>query len=111
MTLTDAHTESVEPLEERDRKALQEPMDIAPIGGDIWEVYSNGRGPYRVDLREGRCTCPDAKYNHPTNGCKHLRRVRYAAGRREPPHWIRVGALDTPLRNQLERSDNGLKGD
>jgi len=39
-----------------------------------------------VDLREGKCTCPDATYTLPDDGaCKHERRARFALGREPIP--------------------------
>ena len=45
-------------------------------------VVSHSGKEYRVDLRDGRCTCPDATYTLPDDtSCKHERRARFALGR------------------------------
>jgi hypothetical protein len=79
----DGH-ESTEPRTER---ALTESMVVLPEGGDVFTVVGeNQNGEYRVDAREGRCTCPDHK--HRNARCKHLRRVAFATGERPIPTGV-----------------------
>ena len=58
-------------------------IDDTTLSGDetLVRVITTDSGDYRVDAREGRCTCPDAKHRQPDGGCKHLRRARIALGR------------------------------
>jgi len=59
-------------------------MVVHPEGGEIFTVVGeNGNGEYRVNAREGRCTCPDHK--HRDADCKHRRRARFALGREAVP--------------------------
>jgi predicted nucleic acid-binding Zn finger protein len=88
-------------LDKRDVRALTECMVVLPEGGDIYTVVGENGGTYRVDGREGRCTCPDAEYNLPTDDgretCKHATRVAYATGRRAVPAWVETTAVDPRL--------------
>jgi len=78
-----AEVESTE-LDDRTRRALTECMTVLPEGGDIYTVVGeNENGEYRVDGREGRCTCPDHKHREAT--CKHIRRVAFATGEQPVP--------------------------
>jgi len=76
--------DSIEPRTER---ALTESMVVLPEGGDVFTVVGeNGGGEYRVDGREGRCTCPDHKHRGAT--CKHQRRLAFARGERPVPAGV-----------------------
>lgn len=88
---TDSSTE----LEQRDVRALTECMSVLPEGGDIYTVVGENGATYRVDSREGRCTCPDHK--HREARCKHLRRVAYATGEMTIPEWCNVNAVDSHI--------------
>lgn len=47
----------------------------------VVQVVSHSGESYRVDAREGRCTCPDAEYNlDHSETCKHVRGARAALG-------------------------------
>jgi hypothetical protein len=51
--------------------------DFQPITDDsltVVTVTTGSGSTYTVDVREGRCTCPDHKHRNAT--CKHLRRAR-----------------------------------
>jgi hypothetical protein len=91
--------ESIEP---RTRRALTEPLSVLTLDGmpvhdddeTIVQVVSHSGESYRVDAREGRCTCPDAEYNlAPGETCKHARRARAALGT-EPVDSQVLDALD-----------------
>jgi predicted nucleic acid-binding Zn finger protein len=86
-------------LEPRDVRALTEVMSVLPEGGDVYTVVGeNAGGEYTVDLRAGRCTCPDAQYRlEDGEQCKHVRRAAYATGERPIPAWIDADAIDDHL--------------
>jgi|APHM01.1.fsa_nt_gi hypothetical protein len=76
-----------ESIETRTRRALEDPLtvlttDLKPVDEDtsIVTVTSHSGSEYTVDVREGRCTCPDQKHRDPEGGCKHIRRARIALG-------------------------------
>jgi len=50
---------------------------------------------YLVDLRDGSCTCPDARYRDVR--CQHIRRAEYATGRRTVPDAVDRSAVDPGL--------------
>jgi hypothetical protein len=57
-------------INKRLRRALEQPLSVlstdeTPIHGDasIVSVVSHSGEEYTVDVREGRCDCPDATYN------------------------------------------------
>ena len=79
-------------IENRTRRALEEPLSVLSVDGtpiddadaSIVSVVSHSGEQYTVDVREGRCSCPDAKHNlDDDERCKHERRAR-AVLRREP---------------------------
>lgn len=78
-------------VDERGRRAREEPIRVTPIGGGIYEVSTPSGHEYTVDLEEGRCTCPDHQFRGVR--CKHLRRVA-----------IEVTAGRTPAPGQREAS-------
>jgi hypothetical protein len=108
-------------LEPRDARALTECMTVLPEGGDIYTVVGEHGGTYSVDGREGRCTCPDAQYNLPTEDgretCKHVARVTYAAGLRPVPAWVDTDAVDAHLGEHTDATprvavtDGGIVAD
>ncbi|WP_254768256.1 hypothetical protein [Salinilacihabitans rarus] len=83
-------------LDERDRRALEQYLtvleDYGPAKGaeDLYVVVSQSGKEYLVDARTGACECPDAEYRRPTGGCKHVRRVQFATGRRPIPAGVDV---------------------
>jgi len=107
-------------IEPRTRRALTEYMSVLPEDGDIYTVVGqNGGGEYRVDAREGRCTCPDHK--HRGVRCKHRRRVAFATGERPVPAGVddvdpQLGEHtdETPRRaasdGGVDRDDRGRRG-
>jgi hypothetical protein len=102
---TDADTDTT--LDARDVRALTECMSTLPEGGDVYTVVGENGGTYTVDRRvRGRCTCPDAQYNLPTDDgrerCKHEARVAYATGDRPVPAWIDTDAVDAQLGEHVD---------
>jgi len=105
-------------LDDRDVRALTEYMSVLDEGGDIYTVVGQNGGTYTVDVREGRCDCPDAEYNLPTDDgrerCKHVARVEFATGERAIPSWTDRDAIDEQLgahvdaEPQVVAADGGL---
>jgi len=98
-------------LDKRTRRALEEYITILPSLGDaagcdsLVTAVSESGSEYLVDLWEGRCNCPDSEHRNPDGGCKHIRRARFALGRRAIPN-----APDVEVDPQLgEHTDAELK--
>jgi len=72
-------------IPERAARALAEYQTVFACGGGVFEVIGEG-SEYRVDLREGRCTCDDHKYRGAT--CKHIWRAAFAVGLVDIPDSI-----------------------
>jgi hypothetical protein len=96
-----------EPLDDRDVRALTEFMTtladvdwIADAAGMYVVVSESGRS-YTVDVELEACTCDDAFYRQPADGCKHVRRVEFATGRRSVPDWVHWEAVDDQLGHHL----------
>lgn len=68
-------------VDERDRRALTETMFVRRDAPDLYEVRTES-GDYVVDVREPACSCPDFRYRDVR--CKHIRRVRFETGDRDP---------------------------
>jgi len=89
--MSNEHTDDNEStdIEPRTRRALERVLTVTdtdgtPISDDetptVVSVHSGNSGKeHRVDVREGRCTCPD--HEHRGAECKHIRRARVALGR------------------------------
>lgn len=60
-------------LDPRSARAWTEAMATEALGGGRYAVEAASGNEYRVDLRDGTCTCPDSGYRG--ERCKHLRRV------------------------------------
>lgn len=78
-------------LADRTRRALERPFSVVSRRGTpiddadvtIVQVVSNSGESYTVDVREARCECADYEYRADElgdDGCKHVRRARYALG-------------------------------
>ena len=92
-------------LEQRDVRALKEYMTTLPLGGDVYSVTTQSGSEYRVDAREGRCTCPDKQYNLEDGElCKHERRVRFATGQWAIPAWVDADGIDAQLGQHVEET-------
>jgi len=90
-------------LEQRSVRALTEKMTTVPLGGDVYSVTTESGSEYRVDARQGRCICPDARHNlDDDESCKHERRVGFATGDREIPQWVNTDAVDPQLGDHVE---------
>ena len=88
-------------IEPRTERALSEPLSVVSLDGTPVEsrdetvvmVVSHSGESYRVDVQEGRCTCPDAKHNlDDDERCKHERRARAVLG--EPVDSAVLAAVD-----------------
>lgn len=90
-------------LEDRDVRALTECMSVLSdvgiaAGADgLYTVVSESGRSYTVDIETGACDCDDAFYRDPNGGCKHVRRVGFATGRRSIPEWVNEHAVDEQL--------------
>jgi len=89
-TTEPTESEQTPDLEKRTRRALEEYITILPNAGNgdgetIVTAVSESGSSYTVDVREGRCGCPDSEHRNPDGGCKHLRRARFALGLRRVP--------------------------
>jgi len=97
---TTADIESSE-LDKRDVRALVEYMTTLEVAPDVYSVTTESGAEYTVDARDGRCSCPDAKHNLPTEDgremCKHRARVAFAEGERAVPAWVDRDAVDEQL--------------
>lgn len=102
----------LEPLSERDVRALTESMmaleDMGAAAGaaGLYVVVSESGRSYLVDVEAGACECDDAFYRDPKGGCKHVRRVEFATERREIPAWVDRSAVDDQLGRQVEKEPN-----
>jgi hypothetical protein len=104
---TEGDATTVHALDDRDVRALTERMAVLPDDGDgLHTVVGQNGGTYTVDARKGRCTCPDAKHNLPTDDgrewCKHAARVAYATGARPVPAWADTDAVDAMLGEHVD---------
>ncbi len=75
-------------------------MTTLPLGGDVYSVTTQSGSEYRVDAREGRCTCPDHQYREVE--CKHIRRTRFATGQRAIPAWVDADEVDAQLGEHVD---------
>lgn len=96
-------------LDDRDVRALTEYMTVLDEGGDVYSVTTESGREYRVDAREGRCTCPDHK--HRDARCKHLRRVAFATGERPVPAWADTDAVDPQLGMHVDDGPQAVATD
>lgn len=86
-------------IDKRTVRALTEVMTVLPEQGRVrgaealYLVISGSGSEYLVDTRNESCECPDSEHRNPENGCKHVRRVRFATGERPVPGWVDPDAL------------------
>jgi hypothetical protein len=103
----------IEQLAHRDVRALTEYMTILSDVGmsadaaGLYTVVSKSGRSYTVDIETGACECNDSFYHHPAGGCKHLRRVEFATGRRSIPEWVDEDAIDDQLK--LDESESASR--
>ena len=64
-------------VEKRAIRALREPLAVVEQAPGLFTVYSREGTSYTVDLDTKSCTYPDAEYNDPSRGCKHVRVVSF----------------------------------
>ena len=102
MQTTSAERHESTDLEQRDVRALKEYMTTLPLGGDVYSVTTQSGSEYRVDAREGRCTCPDHEYRGVE--CKHIRRIRFATGQRAIPARVDADEVDAQLGEHVEET-------
>ncbi|WP_257298377.1 SWIM zinc finger family protein [Haloarchaeobius sp. FL176] len=102
MQTTSAERHESNDLEQRDARALTEYMTVLPLGGDVYSVTTQSGSEYRVDAREGRCTCPDHEYREVR--CKHIRRIAFATGERPIPAWVDADEVDAQLGEHVEKT-------
>jgi hypothetical protein len=98
-------SDRINPLDDRDARALAECMQVIADGGSLFTVVGSTGKSYTVDAKRGRCECPDMQHNLPDGDreeCKHLARVRFAAGERAIPAWVKDAAIDPLLSEQLD---------
>lgn len=100
-------TDGNERIDPRTERALTECMSVLPEGGDVFTVVGENGGTYRVDGREGRCTCPDHK--HRGVQCKHQRRVAFATAERPIP--AAVDGVDELLGEHTDERPQVVAGD
>ena len=98
----------IEPLSDRDVRALTECMSVLSEIGTVadarglYTVVSESGRSYTVDVETGTCECDDAFYRRPEGGCKHVRRVEFATGRRSIPEWADEDAIDGQLGRHVD---------
>jgi len=116
-TMTAATGTPIEPLEDRDVRALTEYMSVLPhieCNGNadgLYSVVSESGRTYTVDVELGACDCDDAFYRQPDGGCKHVRRVRFATDRRSIPEWVNRDAVDEQLGLHVESVEASTRTD
>jgi len=105
--------DSAQTLDKRDARALTEKMTtLSKDAPDMFSVTTESGSEYTVDARGGSCTCPDAR--HRDVQCKHIRRVRFAVGRRTIPDWCDTDAVDPQLGDHVSpavATDGGTDND
>jgi hypothetical protein len=74
-----------------------EDVDRARGADSLYVVVAQSGREYLVDAETGACECDDSFYRHPEGGCKHVRRVEFATGRREIPAWVDRSRVDAQL--------------
>jgi hypothetical protein len=102
MQTTSAERHESTDLKQRDVRALTEYMTVLPLGGDVYSVTTQSGSEYRVDAREGRCTCPDHEYREVR--CKHIRRVAFATGKQPIPAQVDADEVDGQLGEHVEET-------
>jgi len=81
-------------LEPRTERALTECMTVLPNAPGMYEVVGeNENETYTVDLRAPACSCKDFEFRagkdfDPDDGCKHIRRARFATGEQPIPAGV-----------------------
>jgi len=108
--LETAATDDSDESDQRDTRALTECMTVLPETGqargapDLFVVVSASGREYLVDTREDACNCPDVMHRDPDGGCKHVRRVAFATGKRDIPPWVNRDIIDPYLGYHVDGS-------
>ena len=112
---SESNTEVNTEIKPRLQRALEEPLSVVstegtPVESDAWfvSVVSHSGESYTVDVRDGRCNCPDARYHLGADQrCKHQIRAEIALGRMPvPPHAAETADIDRLLG---EHTDANLR--
>jgi hypothetical protein len=90
-----------------DARALREYMTVLEDGDErarrtpgLYTVTTESGSHYLVDTGLPACECEDFRYRD--RHCKHIRRVLFATGRREPPEWATDHHVDPQLGEHVE---------
>jgi hypothetical protein len=90
-----------------DARALREYMTVLDDGDErardapgLYTVTTESGSQYLVDTGLPACECEDFQYRD--RHCKHIRRVMFATGRREPPEWATERHIDPQLGEHVE---------
>ncbi|MFC7044317.1 hypothetical protein ACFQH6_20630 [Halobacteriaceae archaeon GCM10025711] len=89
-------------FDERDVRAAGEYLFVDETALDLYHVYSEDGRQHLVDFRTGMCTCEDAQYRTPEDGCKHYRRVEMQLGQRSIPPGVHVDPLLEAAREAID---------
>lgn len=116
----ESKTEDSTDIQPRLRRALEEPLSVlstdgTPVDGDvsIVSVVSHSGEEYTVDVREGRCDCPDATYRlDDDDKCKHEIRAEISLGISPiPVHAAEIVDIDELLGSHTDASLKFLASD
>lgn len=112
MAVTTEHVDGTDDRE-LDHRALSQYLTVLEDGNErarrapgLYTVTSESGETYLVDPELPACECPDHTYRDRL--CKHIRRVRFATGRREVPEYVDEDDVDPQLGLHI---DNGGGGD
>lgn len=81
---------------------------IAGAAGIYLVIFGSSRSD-TVDVVTGACECDDSFYRQPEEGCKHVRRVEFATGRREIPAWVETEAVDDRLGRYVDSAERSRR--
>jgi hypothetical protein len=96
------NTEGYEPHDRRTVRAATEYLTVLPKAPGVYRVVSGSGNGYVVDTEAGVCTCPDARYHDPGEGCKHLRRVQMETGARAIPDSLGPEMIPSDFGEHVE---------
>lgn len=108
-------TKNVDGVEdhELDFRALAEYLTVLDDGDvraraadGLYTVTSQSGKTYLVEPDLGACECKDNV--HRDRNCKHIRRVKFATGRREVPEWINETSIDPQLGIHVDDVQDGV---
>jgi hypothetical protein len=104
-------SDEIEPLNDREQRALTEHMDIYeddPAAGPTEVAVYNDGARYIVSPATDFCTCKFRQFN-PGETCKHAYRVQFETTR-DIPSWVQPDALDDWLSADAQpvMADGGM---